>query len=204
MTIDQTALIQKSESLIKKAKKGDQDALRQIFAVFIGADIDFELITYCGTRGLWGIGTQSFYALSKKHVAVIEYGLLGRVIFHSTMIKHIKSIAVYQPSKAGLYRILALFVLLWAGLWFFVIMGFAVPFLSDVGEVIVGFLIALIGVFLMPIVAQGYYGIFKCGCVFSVERSFTPYLFTNRARIPLLTDLIRFIQYYQLEENGEV
>ena len=189
--------IQAKSSLMRRAKQNDPDALHQMFAFFVAGDFAPLRMEYCGTRGLWGIGTKYFYAISSDHIAVLEYGLFGRVVFSSAMLQHLNSVIVHQPSKFGLYRLLFIFVFFWL-----LVTGWVGASLSSadapggITAILVGILLGM-GALALPFVAQWYYGFVKCGCFFSIREGFTTYLFTNRSRMSQLAELTKIVHERQ-------
>ena len=63
-----------SSSLLKRASKDNQDAIRTMFQQFIPEAEEICLVRYLGLQGLWGFGNREFVCLTDRRVADITVG----------------------------------------------------------------------------------------------------------------------------------
>lgn len=90
-------------SLLKRAKKGDIEAIKQMFAPFIGPD-SIQRAECFGKYGAF-LKTYSFVCLTDKKIAVLEYGPFSKFIYQDAFVEDINSGIIYRPSVTPLYII---------------------------------------------------------------------------------------------------
>ena len=160
-------------SLLGRARRGDEAAMKTMFQQFIPADEKIYMVEYLGTKGIFGIGQHSFGCLTERRVADITVGLFKDVLYQDGYLEHINSAVFHQPSLAGLYFWTAVAL---AAELYVALTAFTLNVLGVALFVLVAFLT-------MIVMAKGYYMIRKSGLVLAVREGINVYMFTNRARL---------------------
>ena len=91
------------QTLLARAKLGDQDALATMFSQFLPEGENVLDSRYLGVLGLWGIGTHSFVAITPRRVAALRISFAGGVEYQDGLLEFINASAVFQPSRVRLY-----------------------------------------------------------------------------------------------------
>src|SRR2546427_330196 len=100
---ERTPPFQPSDSLIARAKANDQEALATMFAQFLPEGEQVVDCQYLGVLGFWGIGADSFAAVTARRVATLRISLLGGIHYQEGALEYINSAGAHQPSKVSLY-----------------------------------------------------------------------------------------------------
>lgn len=162
-------------SLVSRARRGDEAALRTMFQQFIPADEQIHMVEYLGTKGIFGIGQHSFGCLTERRVADLTVGLFNDIVYQDGYLEHINSAIFYQPSLARLYVLIALVVIV--GLFSFAALSTAI------GPVLAFAVAAPITFLFVIMAAKLYYAVSKSGLVLAIREGIFIYMFTNRARL---------------------
>lgn len=94
---------QASGSLVKRAVKGDVDALRQMVETFIPSDEDVLACDRIGTFGLV-LRTRAFFVVTERRAASIIVGPFREFVYTDAFLEHVNSSGIGQLSRMTLYR----------------------------------------------------------------------------------------------------
>lgn len=179
----------------KRARAGDRQALEILFRQFIPADEAIEDVAFLGERGLFGLGTHSFAAVTDRRVASLQLSMFGRVTYRDGYHEHVNSSAVVQPSRSHELIASVIAVLVWVavlyelvavrkvdGEWVRKPLGHG-PDLPDVLVIPIVLGWVAISVLFAPVVARLLYRFSKSGLVLNVRNGIPVYCFTDRARM---------------------
>jgi hypothetical protein len=161
-------------SLASRAKRGDAQALETLFRQFIAPDESVQGASFLGTRGLWGLGIDSYACVTDRRIATIRIGVFGEVEYQDGKTEYLNSAAIYQPSRLLLY----LFV---AG-WTIVTFG--------------------IGLLLLPLIVRLFYRYKKSGLVFWVREGIPIYIFSDRKSLVVANRLYRISNSVRFPSYG--
>ena len=179
-------------SVMSRARKGDTDAIKQIFAGFVGSR---ETIVGCGYLGALGyiLPEHSFWCVADKRVCGLLIRMGGRVNFRSGFLDLVNSVSFSQPSLISLWLFLIgfgliylLFALAVANLltmlflellWVFfdVYMSNPLPVVA-----VVTLLLLALGWYLSRWVVRIFYRLVKSGCTFWTRESLPVFIFADR------------------------
>lgn len=180
----------------KRARAGDRAALEVMFRQFIPADEAIEDVAFLGERGLFGLGTHSFAAVTDRRVASLQLSMLGRVTYRDGYHEHVNSSAVMQPSRTHELMASAVALLLWVAVLYELVavrvgsggtlvrkpFGFG-PIIPDL--LVIPIVAAWVGILVLfaPLAARLLYRYAKSGLVLNVRNGIPVYCFTDRARM---------------------
>ena len=94
--------IQFQPGLLKRAKSGDVEAIKDMFSSFLGEDETIISADYFGKYGII-FPTHSFACVTDKKVATLQTRAFGRLVYVEAFIEKVNSGVIYQPSLFLLY-----------------------------------------------------------------------------------------------------
>lgn len=170
-------------SLLARARQHDPEALTSMFRQFLPASDRIIAAEYLGTQGLWGFGVHSFACVTDRRTAALRVKRFGEVGYQEAALEQINSGAVYQPSRLGLYGLVATLIVLLPG-WGLL----SVPVLGLLAGLLVNILIVLL---LLPVIVRSFYRFKKSGLVLWVREGLAVYAFSDRKLLPRANALYR-------------
>ena len=185
-------------SILARAVNNDSEALFIMFEQFIPENEQIHYTQYLGRKGLWFIGMHSFVCLTERRVADLSVSSFGEIIYQDGYLEFLNSGIIYQPSKLGLYLIFGFWLILAFIIAFFTYTSFTYNYffgseMSIFFSIIVFFLLMLF----TPFIVKAYYGLVKCGIVFSIREGVPIYIFSNRRYLKRVNLLCRRITSYR-------
>ena len=172
-------------SLRSRARAGDRAALETMFRQFLPPDERIDDAAFLGLKGVFGIGSYSFGAVTDRRVASLQLSPLGGARYRDGYHEHINSSAVVQPSKV--HQIVAVVVGL--VLWLAALSAIAAtgwPGILIAGAVLGWMVLAAISI---PVIAALFYRFSKSGLVLIVREGVLVYCFTDRRRLGVANEL---------------
>lgn len=180
----------------KRARAGDRQALEVMFRQFIPADEVIEDVAFLGERGVFGLGTHSFAAVTDRRVASLQLSMLGRATYIDGYHEHINSSAVMQPSRSHEFIACVVALVLWftvlyqcvalryndKGEWVRTAFGRG-PEIPDAAVIPIVAAWIAVSVLFAPVAARLLYRFSKSGLVINVRNGIPVYCFTDRARM---------------------
>jgi hypothetical protein len=151
------------QSLLARAKQGDQQAIATMFRQFLPSDEEIVQVEYLGVQGVWGLGARSFGCVTDRRVASLNVRLLGEIEYRDAALEHVNSGAVLQPSNVWLYVFVAVATLFTLGL----------------------------ALLLLPLTVRFYYRMKKSGLLIVVREGLSLYIFTDRKLLARANSLYR-------------
>ncbi|MEM6627219.1 MAG: hypothetical protein AAGB25_01705, partial [Pseudomonadota bacterium] len=190
--------------VMKDARQGDNDAVKQLFSGFMGHQ---ESVVKCGYLGALGfiLPEHSFWCISNKRVCGLLIRAGGRVNFNSGSLDLVNSVAFNQPSLIHLWLFLIGFVLLFlllAGSLAFAVAEFLLMTLYFNFDVmlfdfrwafIIGFFLifAALAVLLLRWIVRIYYRLVKSGCTFWTRETKPVFVFADRHKLAEAQEFMR-------------
>ncbi|MFN0125080.1 MAG: hypothetical protein ACKV19_00140 [Verrucomicrobiales bacterium] len=182
----------------------DPEALELMFRQFLPASETIRRCAYLGLLGLWGIGTKSFACLTDRRLCGLRVGLFGEVVYQDGYLEYVNSSVVYQPSRFGLFILLAFFSSLGAFLCVITQAQYerlsryhafdlvdSLDFTDYALLAILLFLTPLSFPLLWLIAVKLFYGFKKCGVVHCIREGVNVYWFTNRSKLARANEIFR-------------
>jgi hypothetical protein len=106
-----------SPSLLRQAKLGNSEAVRELFGHFLPRGEEAERVGYFGSLGLFGLSVHYFSALSDKRLATIEIGVLDGITYAEAPIAAIigSDVFLYSRLRRYVFYLSEVLILLLAG-----------------------------------------------------------------------------------------
>lgn len=183
-------------SILEQAIENNPEAIEIMFKQFIPEEEVIHIVQYLGLRGIWGIGSHSFACLTNRRVADMSVGRFGEVVYQDGYLEFINSSVIYQPSKLGLYFLVATWIFIGLLLSFtaaIVVSSWLSGEISFIISIIIFFIILL----LIPYVVKFHYGRVKYGIIFWVKEGVPIYIFSNRKFIKRANMLCRSVTQHR-------
>lgn len=201
----------KVSNTMKQARRGDEDAVRQLFQGFMGPS---EQIVGCGYLGALGyiLPEHSFWAVTDKRVCGLLIRFGGRVNFQSGSLDLVNSVNFSQPSLVHLWLWLIVYLIVLVGVSFVAggFLGsiiieliwnwFGIALWQNMQMWLIGFMIGvfLFGLFMMRWVIRIFYRLVKSGCTFWAREKMPVFVFADRNNLAAAQ---RFMQVFAEEKR---
>ncbi len=201
----------KVSNTMKQARRGDEDAVRQLFQGFMGPS---EQIVGCGYLGALGyiLPEHSFWAVTDKRVCGLLIRFGGRVNFQSGSLDLVNSVNFSQPSLVHLWLWLIVYLIVLVGVSFVAggFLGsiiieliwnwFGLALWENMQMWLIGFMIGvfLFGLFMMRWVIRIFYRLVKSGCTFWAREKMPVFVFADRNNLAAAQ---RFMQVFAEEKR---
>ncbi len=179
--------------VMRQARKGDETAIRQIFAGFLASG---ETVVGCGYLGALGyiLPEHSFWCVTDKRVCGLLIRAGGRVNFRSGFLDLVNTVSFSQPSLIHLWLYLFVYLVFLvavslggAGLLtqLVIMIGyewFSLPLWDSQNliGIVSAALIFLFGLYMMRWVVRIFYRLVKSGCTFWTREKLPVFVFADR------------------------